>query len=204
MSFQNELDKILAEIKRQNIKMKLYGSVGIKLMDQSHARQTFDIDFFALSKDERRIIELFSSLEYRISKAKRRTDLVFFKKEPIKIKIDIELYNFKVLDRNIRLDFAEYIESEGFVLPTHLLLITKLFAPLDEDNTYDLAHLLSEGVFEIEELVRWLNDPSLNLQILKEKISELPELINKNKKIENSIKFKAIKFLKQIKRILNL
>ncbi len=204
MSFEEELNKIIEAFKHRGIKIKLYGSVGIKTFSSLHARKTFDIDFLALSKNLQEITEIFKSLNYRISESKRRTDLVFFKKEPIKIKVDIELDSFKIFEKNLKLDLVDIIELEGFTLPPHFLFITKLCAPLDEDNTYDLAYLLAENPFEPNDLLYILNNPNLNLQFLLEKMSNLPALIIKNKKIEKSIQIKANKFLKVIKRILNL
>lgn len=203
MSFETELNKIIEEINKRALKIKFYGAVGIKLLSQSHARKTFDIDFLALSKDTPQINTIFKSLNYRSSVTKKRSDLVFFKKEPIKMKIDIELNRFKIFDKNLEWNLTEVIESKGLILPPHFLFITKLCAPLDEDNIYDIGYLLAENPINLEDLLLILNDPHLKFNFLFEKISHLPDLVNKHQKIEKNIKMKANRFLKLLKRSLN-
>ncbi|MHA1266534.1 MAG: nucleotidyltransferase domain-containing protein [Candidatus Helarchaeota archaeon] len=204
MSFEAELNKIIEAVKKFNLKIKFYGSIGIKLLSSSHMRHTFDIDFLALSEESNNLKALLESLGYRMSGRKKRTDLVFFKKDPLKIKIDVELDKFRVFDTDIELNLINYIKLDGLILPPHLLFITKLYAPLTEDNIYDLGHLLATNSFTSHDFLNTIQTNSLDSQILFEKISLLSQLIFKNKILESSIKMKAKKFLKIFKRELGI
>lgn len=202
--FNYELNQIKEEITKRQLKIKFYGAIGVKLFSKIHNRSTFDIDLFAVSKQKNELVECFKSLNYFISPTKKRSDLVFFKKEPIKIKVDIEIDRFKTFDGQLDLDLLEFIEEPGIVLPSYLLLITKLVADLNDDNIYDIAHLLSEGNPDIEEFKGFLPKLGKKIPDIIEKIKKLPNLILKSRKIEKNIKLKSLKYLKMLKRSLNL
>ncbi|MHA1230083.1 MAG: hypothetical protein ACTSRP_22370 [Candidatus Helarchaeota archaeon] len=201
---KDELNLIIKEINKKNLHIKFYGAIGVKFYSRFHSRGTFDIDLFALSEQQKDLIEIFKSMGYQISRTKRRSDLVFFKKEPFKIKIDVELNRFKTFDNEFEINLIDYIKKDGVVLPPFLLLITKLFADLNDDNVYDLAHLISEGNPEIDKLKDFLGKLGVKQKIILQKISNLPEKILKNKRIEKDIKNKSLRILKNIKRSLNL
>ncbi|MHA1268982.1 MAG: hypothetical protein ACTSPY_04275 [Candidatus Helarchaeota archaeon] len=201
---KNELNLIIEEINKRNLHIKFYGSIGVKFYSKFHSRGTFDIDLFALSSQQRDLIEIFKLIGYQTSKTKLRADLVFFKKKPFKIKVDVELNQFKTFDDKFEIDLIDFIERDGLVLPSFLIFITKLFADLNDDNVYDLAHIISEGNPEIDKLKDFLGKLGIKRKIIIKKISDLPEKILRNKRIEKDIKNKSLKLLKNIKRSLNL
>ena len=204
MNFEEEINNIINLLKGTNLKIKIYGAIGVKLYSEVHSRSTFDLDLFALSEEKFELIDFFKKLDYNLSSSKRRTDLVFFKKHPVKVKIDVELDKLKVFDKGISIDFKKIISMDGIKLPSHVLFITKLLGRLDDDNIYDIAHILSEANPEIDELIKIIDQFKIKDIDLDKKISSLPDLILKNKRIENKIKSKSLKYVKLLKNALRL
>jgi hypothetical protein len=78
MNFEEEISNIINLLKGTNLKIKIYGSIGVKLYSEIHSRSTFDLDLFALSEEKFELIDFFKKLDYNLSLSKRRNDLVFF------------------------------------------------------------------------------------------------------------------------------
>ena len=199
-----EAEKIFKEAKLRGIKLKLFGSVGIKFRCHTHRRSTFDIDFVALREDIGKIKALFRDLGYKFSGiSKRRTDFVFFKKEPIKVKIDVDVDGLRMFEEGYFIPLREYImQDEHPSLPSSILLVLKMLAPLDDDTAYDIICLLNEDPPLISAVVDFLNKHPKIREIIKRKISSLISVVQKEPRRTKKEKFKAIGYLKKLKKIL--
>ena len=199
-----EAEKIFKEAKLRGIKLKLFGSVGIKFRCHTHRRSTFDIDFVALREDIGKIKALFRDLGYKFSSiSKRRTDFVFFKKEPIKVKIDVDVDGLRMFEEGYFIPLREYImQDEHPSLPSSILLVLKMLAPLDDDTAYDIICLLNEDPPLISAVVDFLNKHPKIREIIKGKISSLISVVQKEPRRTKKEKFKTIGYLKKLKKIL--
>jgi len=200
-SIKLEAEKIFKEAKSRGIKLKLFGSVGIKFRCSMHKRSTFDIDFVALKEDIGKIKALFKDLGYKFSSiSHRRTDLVFFKKEPIKVKIDVDVDGVKIFEENYFISLREYIAmDEHPSLSSNILLVLKMLAPSDEDTAYDIICLLNEDPPLIPTVTSFLSKHPKIKKIIKRKIPSLITAVQKESRKTKKEKFKATNYLKNLK-----
>jgi len=199
-----EAEKIFKEAKLRGVRLKLFGSIGIKFRCQTHKRSTFDIDFVVLKEDIGKIKALFKDLGYKFSSiSKRRTDLVFFKKEPIKVKIDVDVDGISIFEEQYFIPLREYIAlNDHPSLPSDILFVLKMLAPFDDDTIYDIICLLNEDPPLISTVTNFLNKHPKIKEIIKKKISSLIPVIQKEPRRSKREKFKAINYLKKLKNAL--
>ncbi|MFQ6086247.1 MAG: nucleotidyltransferase domain-containing protein [Candidatus Bathyarchaeia archaeon] len=203
MSLQAEIRRIVAEAERRRIAVKLVGAWGVKHHSPRHARETFDVDVVALGKDEERLVSMFRELGFRHSRfTRRRVDLVFFRKEPLRMKVDVNLDVIRSFERpELFLDVREELtDFPGQSLSPESLFLSKLFGPIDEDVEYDLACLILDSSPSIDKLVGMLNE---NLMLRREVDRKLPSLTGltlKELRFRKGEKENVIRFIRSLRR----
>ncbi len=204
VDIKSEAERIFREARLRGIKLKFFGSVGIKFRCPTHARSTFDMGMVIRREDIGEFKALLKDLGYKFGASRRRrADMVFFKKTPFKVKIDVEVDGVKLFEEGYFIPLQEYLVKDDHPsLPSGILLVLKVLAPPDEDTAYDVICLLNEDPPVILEILEFLEKHPKIKEVVRRKIPLLVPAIQREPRKGRGEKFKALNFLKRLREAL--
>ena len=195
-----EVDRILLKAHEEGVNIVLFGSIGVKKRSTRHVRFTFDIDFVGFSEQKHRIINLFKSLDFSYRPSSRgRTYLVFFKKEPFKLKIDVDLDSIHPFDHpDLKLPLRDGIQNDQEALSPPYLLLSKLFPPITSDSIYDVICLLLDDPPNPVDVKAILEDNSNIRPRIKDHLNSLTKNLLRVEGFESKEKMQALRIAKNL------